>query len=290
MANYILNLLINIFLMIIAIYSVKDLIYKESENSNFLKNVNKNGWFLISIAILTIGFNFYKDYKSELENEYSENQRKIVDSLFQDSQNEILRLQLSAKNSIIEKVESTYVKSIMASNEALAKYNLQISDSLNSVISKLVIDNSNPQFLLQPQEKGKQPISIIDYKGEKGFRLQFTSIGGNCYNILLDIYIVKLANNGTYPILHTERLSHNDRFLAENVVRSYMLDINPEVLTEPELFVVATGKFTKDPQGEIIISYDEAFKYNFRDNLYISGFGGNINALKTLFNIPSKIK
>jgi hypothetical protein len=141
-----LNLIINVLLMVIAIFSVKDLIFEKSLERNWINKIKKGGKFLIIVAILSIGFNFCKDWNSESKQIISNRNEEIADSTIKADQSKIIQLQLSMKDSIIKKVDDTYMKSIKSSNEALAKYNLEIKDSLNSVVSKLKINVLNPQL------------------------------------------------------------------------------------------------------------------------------------------------
>ena len=119
--------------MIFAIITVAELIYDKTVVGHFYKKVKKRGWLLIFIALFSIIFNLYKDRKADIKQEASEKSKAKSDSLLQATQNEILQLQIATKDTIIKKVDSTYIKSITASNEALAKYNLTITDSFHSV-------------------------------------------------------------------------------------------------------------------------------------------------------------
>ena len=130
--------------MVFAIISVIELIIDKNRTGPFIRKINKWGWYLISIAILSIIFNLYKDFEADSKQKASEKAKENSDSLLQAKQLEILMLQNSTKDSIIKKVDSTYVKSIKASNEALAKYNLEITDSLHSVVSTLKLESAKP--------------------------------------------------------------------------------------------------------------------------------------------------
>ncbi len=205
MDSYLSNFIINILLMAFAIISVIELLYDKSYKGSIFRKINKRGWFLILIALLSIGFNFYKDWEAEIRQAASDKAKHESDLLFQKSQSDILKIQIATKDTIINKVDSTYVRSIKASNEALAKYNLKITDSLHSVVSKLKLDAAKPQFLVAPFEKGKRPVFLTKDKDKNMFNIQFISKGGTSYNIILSCYLTisrTLVTEKKHKIVH----------------------------------------------------------------------------------------
>lgn len=270
--------------MAIAIFSVVELIYDKSKKGCFLHKIRKRGWLLIFCALLIVAFNFYKDWMSDRKQEKSDKAKTKADSSLRASQKEIFQLQLSTKNSIIKKVDSTYTNSIKASNEALAKYNLTITDSLHSVISKLKLDAVNPQLMLAPLQVGKQPVFIKKDNGKITLCVQFLSKGGTSYHIFLKCYLLK-GNRFGYAILKSDTLALGGTFLAEDIERSLEIDLSPDILSYSELLVFLTGSFSKDPQGKITIPYNDAVNFNFKENKISTALEMDFNQLKKDLNI-----
>ena len=113
MDNYILNLIVNVALMAFAIFSVLELIYDRSIKGSLFCKIKQRGWLLIFFAVLSVGFNLYKDWKSDCKQYSSEKEKAKVDSMLQVSQSKLLQIQISAKDSIIKEVKNTYTNSLL---------------------------------------------------------------------------------------------------------------------------------------------------------------------------------
>ncbi|MCK9209952.1 MAG: hypothetical protein M0P61_03850 [Ignavibacteriaceae bacterium] len=271
--------------MVFAILSVIELIYDNSIKGSFFKKIKSRGWLLVIIALLSVVFNLYKDWRADIKQAMADNAKMKSDSLLRTKQIEILLLQNSTKETIIKKVDSSYVKSIRASNDALAKYNLKITDSLHSVVSKLKLDAAKPQILLAPLEKGKRPAFLTKDNDQNRFNIQFISKGGTSYNISLHCYLLKEIANDNYIILGSSPLTTGDSFLTEDVTRTKYLEITPNIFAYTEVIVFITGYFSKDYEGSIRIPYNEAFKFNFKENIYLFGWAMNYEKLKKKLSI-----
>lgn len=280
--NVFLNFVVNLLLMAFAIFSVVELIYDKSKEGHFLKKIRRGGWTLIIIALLSVVFNLYKDSRSEHKQMISDKARAKSDSLFHASQIEIANFQVSTKDSIIKKVDETYTNSIKASNEALAKYNLLITDSLHSVISKLKLNALTPQLLIAPLEKKYQPAFLN--KEKTILNIQFNSNGGTSYNILIYYYFIKITHKG-YSILQSDKLFLGETFITDNVRTTALIDLFPAMLDNSEILIFLTGSFTKDPEGKIIVPYNSGFSFNFKENKFISKLDMSFEQLKKDLNI-----
>lgn len=286
--NVLLNFIVNVLLMTFAIFSVGELIYDKSKEGHFINKIRRGGWFLIIIALLSVVFNFYKDFISEHRQMMSDNAKAKSDSLFHASQIEIANLQVSTKDSIIKKVDETYIYSIKASNEALAKYNLEITDSLHSVINKLKLNTLRPQLRLAPLEKGYQ--SVFLNKERTILNMQFKSNGGTSYNIKMYYYFIKITDIG-YRILYSDILFHGETFITDEVKTTAPINELPPILDDPDILIFLTGSFTKDPEGKINVPYNEAISFNFKENKFIAKLDMSFEQLKKDLNINSiKIK
>ncbi|MFZ1281729.1 MAG: hypothetical protein WAR59_12890 [Ignavibacteriaceae bacterium] len=280
MEDFIVNLIVNVLLMGMAIISVKDLITNKSHKKNIFKRINKVGYFLIFIALVSILFNLYKDYNADTKQKLSDKNKSISDSLLQSKQLEMLLLQNSIKDTIINKVDSTYKNSIKSSNEALAKYNLVITDSLRAVINKLKLESSKPQLVMYALEQGYQPAFLSEKDSVDIFNIQFFSIGGTCYDIVYDCYL--LEDNGV--LLQKYDMRDGD-FLTEGIRRTELVKIKKSILQLDKVIVFLYGSFSKDPGGEYKVNYNEAFLFNFRDNKYISKADIDYDKIKKILGI-----
>ena len=68
MSDDILNLIINVLLLAIAIYSILDVIYEKNTEGSFFQKINVRGYILITCAFLVIVVNFFKDGRTERGN------------------------------------------------------------------------------------------------------------------------------------------------------------------------------------------------------------------------------
>lgn len=268
-----------------AIISILELIYDKSRKGNLLKKLNNRGRSIILIALFSILFNFFRDYKADLKQVESDKENARKDSLFQSKQLEILELQNSTKETIIKKVDSTYIKSIKASNQALAKYNLVITDSLHSVIRSLELNPYKAQLSIAPVEKGNNPAFLTKDKDKNKLNIKFRSRDGTSYHINLKCYLLLKNKIDDYSILNSMKIGFGESFLVDNVERTKIIDISPSILLYSEIMVYITGTFSQDPERKRIIPFDDSFIFNFKDNIYISGQDVEYIWLKKQLNI-----
>ena len=269
MSAILLNLIINLSLTIFAIISIAELIYDNSVNGIIFKKVKNRGWILIAISLISVGFNFLKDYQSDESQNRIENEKRKSDSLLVDSQIKLHQFQISSKDSIIQKVENTYQNSLKASNQALAMYNLKLTDSLHSVVNTLKINALTPQLVFRPLGNGNHPFFIKKDQGRNAFYIQFESRNGTCYHVLLYCYFLNIKNNG-FEVLHFDSIASGHGFVTSDSYRTFQTVIKNSILDYPELFVLIIGSFSKDPEGKILVPYSQAIKYNFKDNVLIT--------------------
>jgi hypothetical protein len=126
------NLIISLTLMLIAIGSVWKDVYKADPSIKFFRRFTRIGKILIITAAVFTFVNYFKDYNTERKvqradfakakaDSIAEASRKKLDSSEDElkaSQKLLFQLQLSTKNEILKGVDSSYSKSIKASNEA----------------------------------------------------------------------------------------------------------------------------------------------------------------------------
>ena len=235
---------------------------------------------------MSIVFNLYKDWNADIKQKAADSAKAESDSLLRASQEKILLLQNSMRDTIVKKVENTYENSIKASNDALAKYNLKITDSLHSVVNKLKLDATKPQLSLAPLEKNKRHFFLTKEDDKNILVIQFISDDGTSYNISLSCYLLADSGGYNFTILASQVLSVGESFLIKDVTRSSKIYIPEDILSRSKVAVYITGSFTKDPEGKYIIPFDYAFDYNFKEDKYITGLMLSFNRLKRQLNIP----
>ncbi len=82
-------------------------------------------------------------------------------------------------------------------DEALAKYNLQVVDSMKKVQS---INELKPEFILTPAEPNRQFVFLSNEYGKDILNITFKSVNTTTYNIDLTIYILA-TNEALYDTL-----------------------------------------------------------------------------------------
>lgn len=279
--------MINIFLLVgglivTVIAGFISFIENKKENRRDKKSIRNNSILFISIIVGAL-LSTSSGYISLCEKEDSDRQKYKSDSLFHDSQQRILELQISTKDTIVDAVKNTFINSIKASNEALAKYNLKITDSMRSVVRKLKIDALNPQLRIRPLEKDKQPAFLS--KSKDKLQIQFISVGGTSYRIHLTCYFLQRVIGDHYTCINIHKFAHGDTFITENVSSTRDVPITPDILLKSEIIVYIHGSFTKDSEGNYIVPFDDVFEFNMKENKYIGGLDLNFAKLKEYLKI-----
>ena len=150
MSNDILNLIINVLLLAIAVYSILDVIYEKDTEGSFLQKINVRGYILITCAFLVIVVNFFKDGRTERELENYHTAKANIDSQLQRSQKEnqftkqIIFTSIICYRYYFEKVDSSYLNILKASNIAHEEYNLQYADPLHKDDDSINLNINNP--------------------------------------------------------------------------------------------------------------------------------------------------
>lgn len=276
--------------MAFAVLSIYDLVYNKDQSGRLLSKITGRGKLLILFAILSVVFNGIRDARLEHKQKVLDNKIATSDSLLRAKQEELLTLQLSTKDTIIGAINATYINSIKASNEALAKYNLVIRDSLKSIVSKLELGALSPQLLIAPQEKERSVVYLSENNSK--LNIKFISKAGTSYNISIYYYIIKgiydkntQINFGDIEVLDQGVLGVGRGFIPENVESTRYISISPDFLNYNELSVYLRGSFTKDPDGKIIVPYNEAFIFNFKEKSFVTKYEFRYEILDKLLNI-----
>mgnify|MGYP001545183379 FL=1 len=168
------GLIISLSAMLIVIVPVWKDIYVNNRSTKFINKFTTIGKVLIFTCLAFILINYIKDTQTEHRLEIAEKAKITADSItskvqekLTNSQTKIERyqdslysLQLSVKDTILKAVDTSYRKSIKASNEAIAKYHLKIIDSLHTVVGTLKLNSTNPQLAIAPVEGNNPPVYL----------------------------------------------------------------------------------------------------------------------------------
>jgi hypothetical protein len=274
MNDDILNLIINVLLLAIAIYSILDVIYEKNTEGSFFEKINVRGYILITCAFLVIVVNFFKDGRTEREMAAKadiDSQLQRTQKELQISQNKLYSLQASTKDTILKMLDSTYVNSIKASNIALEEYNLQLVDSLHKVVDSIKPNTTTPKLSLVASQGGSSVPAYLDkIKNFDILKIQLISQGAISYNIALYSYLVN-TNFDNYSIIQSDTLLRGDTFIAQDLTKSVYIYLTPGAMQKNNLTVVLIGTFTKDFEGKYIIPYHQSFGFDFKKKKYTAG-------------------
>ena len=231
MSNSIINLIVNVFLMIVAIVPILNIIYNKNIEGKIWKKIGWRGWVIMGCVIGIVAFNFVRDFNQDRK-------QKLSDSLVEKTQSELMEI-------------------------------------------KSKLDVTNPQLKIRSLSKGKHAPAFIKEDGEfKGFNIQFESSDGTSYNVLLKGYFYIYNYNNYYTFLDSCMITFGHAFITKDVISTKHVDLADEVLGYSRVLVVILGSFSKDPLGEHIIPYSEAFLYNFKEKEWIGKFDGDIDKIK----------
>jgi hypothetical protein len=190
---------------------------------------------------------------------------------------------LATKDTVIHSVENAYANSINASNQALARYNLKITDSLHAVVSTLKLNAVHPQLFLAPVDQGKPPAFVASENGVSSLYIRLISKGGVCHHIELTCHL--LATGTRDSLLASIPFSGGGSSLGENVESSRQVPLPRQALEERRILVLITGSFSSDYDGANKVPFNEAFEFNFRESKYLTGVDLDFQRFKRKLNI-----
>jgi len=111
------------------------------------------------------------------------------------------------------------------------------------------------------------------------------------YDVVLFMsYLLKDMGNDNFTILDYGPLFIGESFLAEGITRTKSIEVLQPLLEQSEVIIFLTGYFSKDTQGLIIIPFNHAFIFDFKENIYKSGLELEYDKLKRKLNINYQLK
>lgn len=218
-------------------------------------------------------------------NEDKEEIRQKIESAYRDSldiklkqRDEIHQIQDSTQSVFFaQRLDSSYEKSIKASNEALAKYNLILLDSLTTVTQKINLKGlKDAQFIIKPAAVGEtSPVYFTTEGNTQSLRIKFQSYNNTCYNIELRYLFLTYEQKNTqfiYSTIDTGDVFFAKNFLTENIVSTGIIDIDNKYLTLKNVIVLFVGKFSLDPENKNVRFFNEGLFCDFsnKSTLYTS--------------------
>ncbi|MFT3911507.1 MAG: hypothetical protein QM737_18935 [Ferruginibacter sp.] len=277
----------NTFTSLTVIFSVIQLcivlipiIFKDKDPQNPQIKYTKKDIWLIIFSILALGLSLYIFFENQDNDAQKENDRKLIEKQYKEE----LDKKLASRDSIhsVEdsmlnvkynlRVDSSYQKSIKASNEALAKYNLVLVDSLNRATEKINIKTAAmPQISLTPNEKEGTPNIYLSKEGsEDVLNFRIISMKNIAYNLSLKYCIVKPIGNvkfiNSVQVIDCGTLTPQKKFLNENTFFTPYISIKPEWLQIDSSIVFVYGTFSADIDNKKIIQYHEGRLFSFKGN------------------------
>jgi hypothetical protein len=275
-----LDLVISLALMLIAIVSVWRDVYKNDPTKKWFNRVTRVGWILVTTSLVFILISYLKDKRAEQNVIIAELAKNKADSIsdasqkklaqsqekLKESEDSLYNLQIASRETILQRVDSSYRKSIRASNEALAKYHIKIVDSLHTVVGTLNFNSVHPQLALAPISI--HPPVFLDRLGSDTLKLQFVAANSTCFNIRMDAYFFSISDSGA-RFLYKDSLFIGGAFINPNVVSTVTFPVRNDILALSRSLVVLYGSFTKDALEKMPIPYFEAFEFDFQKNKYL---------------------
>ncbi len=183
------------------------------------------------------------------------------DSQFQESLKERdythERREDSLANSYRQQVDSSYQRSLKASNSALASYNLILVDSLNRVTEKINIKNEGiPLLRVSPAGVGRPSAYLL---GDTVICVRVISSVATSYNIELAGYLLSVNGDRVDGHYLTKTLSIGTNPLEPGgtIFRTYRVQFDKKLLQVKGLALFIFGTYKKSPSDSVYIPFKE---------------------------------
>ena len=264
------NSLIFFGTIIIALLSLTDEIARKI---GYFKNITSL-YFKVPTLIIGALMIFIGSYLKDSEAETKETDKEIAHIKETDKLAATYRLEKEKSDSIKEKriqeiIDSSYLKSIRASNEALAKYNLMLVDSLHLVAGTINTKGSLAQLSIDAVDgNGRAPLYSLQDSTGTFLKIRYISANATSYNIHFTAYILKQYPRD-FRVLQYDSASLESPFLLNGPFRTFSMKLDSAILQDKYLYVIILATFSRDNEGASFINYETAYSYNFKDNKFI---------------------
>ncbi len=184
-----------------------------------------------------------------------------------------------------KQLNNSYTNSIKASNIALAKYNLEMVDSMKKVTIINNTRNLNLPFLkidaISPL--GLPPIYINKKDSFPYINFRFVSINNISYNISVHVYLVSCRKFDVdkryvlfdYKLLLEDGLLNGYTLVNQNnVTNTSSMRVGENIMDVEFGIILLQETFSSDMEGKNIINSSEMWQYNFKTGAIINRIVG----------------
>ncbi len=271
------NLLIGLGGVIIGMLAFADDISKKVSLLEFSRSLLFKIPLFITASFLIIFGSIQKDNDTEAESDGKE--RELKNQLSASDSAQKVERQISDSIYTVklqEKLDSSYEKSIRASNQALAQYNLILIDSLHTVTTRINSKSVDlPQLSIAPFiPRSSPPVYLDSSNNEAYFKVKFTSENNIAFNINIKYYLLicRLAQKRElltdWNFVDTGYLFWQEAYLVQNRFRTRGFILKPQYQNLDCLMVFMQGTFSSDRQNKNKIPFREAVYFNTKLNQF----------------------
>ncbi len=239
-----------------------------------LKWIDRLGFKLPAAVCLIVLTIIASEQKSKMASEAAQKAKRIADStaaadinerdIRHEKREDSLSLAYSAK------VDSSYTKSIIASNKALGEFNLRLNDSLRRVESRINAKSRNiPQLSLIPKGMDSlDPIYLESFGTFIQLHFRLMSKEATSRQINICFYVLKYPFS-SFEILQQGQQSTN-KVLVTDVASNNAFVLTPEVLRQNRILLILRGTFSPDVEGGQQIAFREVCEVDIPGKKYVS--------------------
>jgi hypothetical protein len=247
--------------LLLTVLSVEDV---ADVQKPFPKILTPKGWIFLCLGIMSLIFTAALYYKTDEDEKNKQN-------LFARTQAQRDNTHHVREDSMLKeyerKIDSSYTKSITASNKALADWNIVLVDSMRKVSNRNRVKAVSPQLSIAPVST-HNPIFFSTLEGKSVLAVQFQSSNATSYLINLDCFI--LAPFPQHPensiFLKKQKLFDADQFITPGRTITTYVENDISMEKYEKLIIVVVGKFATDEDRKNIIPYKEARSFDVKLN------------------------
>lgn len=260
-------------LVLQALLFLLQIIFKDSELKLWFKRTNA----VLIILSFTSAFGLFIVTKDE------QDALKIADATYKEQ----LKIELASRDSLhsiqdsfrsIEfqkQIDSSYTKSITASNKALADYNLILIDSMERVSAKVNSKTTPmPQLTIVAAntDVNSPPVYLSNSENIPELKVKFESKNSTCYNINIAMVIFGTVSiqgaSKSKVVLYNKAVAATRKFLVNDVHWTMLCPFPKEILQHKDIEILFYGTFTSDYEGNKKQEYYEAVELNNETHAY----------------------
>lgn len=287
--------------LILAVLTFSDEIARKFPKLDFFSSLILKGAGLIMAFFLVTMATIWKDNDAEAATKLQ--QKELLDS----AKSQQVELRDSVKHSLADQtatyftekhisdsvqkiaiaklLDSSYIKSVKASNGALAKYNLEIIDSLHQV---KLNPSSYGQLTVAPMAPpDTSTIQIREISGNQFLTFKLTSIGGNSYNVNFKYFLIEPES--PFSVLLSDNFGSPYTFMNQGTLTPVYVKIDNLPASVDSCYLVFIGYFSPDIQKNIIIPFKVSYLISIKERKNKIGPSINFNLLEKLLKSRNEL-